>query len=228
MSTLENRAETPTPADPSPAEIALVAQFDAFVGSIGGYGLACSKPPHELAPSAAFADALTAMRRRLVGTEKALEFLTGGPLTPPVSVVDLDDLCRAVAAMQGHHRAIAHLLRQVLSRDAQVRVDAERYRALRRGATLGLGEDGDLFLGVTIAAADEESTDVTERPCTERNAPFLTEDERSDLNGDRAESKGYVRGDHAIDRTADFVVAELAREAEAATRREIPDADGGL
>jgi predicted transcriptional regulator len=49
---------------------------------------------------------------------------------------------------------------------------------------------------------------------TERNAPFLTAEERSHLNGDRVESRGYVRDADAIDRAADFV-----REALRAARR---------
>jgi hypothetical protein len=83
--------------------------------------------------------------------------------------------------------------------------DAKRYRALRRGLVAYVGEDGELGLGCTVLRSDE---DGTEEPITEAVAPFLTPDERADLNGSKPGAKGVLRGD-AVDRIVDWLVSEL-------------------
>lgn len=157
------------------------------------------------APSASVNEAASALLARLdlilehpayIGVFAMAE-LHGGPYRGPQCADEMVALRVALAA------APRDAAREEAERD---RIHAQWYRALRAGAILGLSEENDLILGVDIAAPDEDDDDG-ERPCTERNAPFLTEIERSDLNGDRPDSKGHVRGDDAIDRAAEFVRA---------------------
>lgn len=92
-----------------------------------------------------------------------------------------------------------------LSSIARLTKDAERYRALRLGLIAYVGEEGELGIGCTVASSEQDNT---EEPLTELEAPFLTADERAELNGTKPHGKGYLRGDNVIDRIADFVVAE--------------------
>lgn len=181
-----------------------VQQFDRLVEGIGGYGGQCATPPHVLAPTTAFSDQITAMRKRIAGLESSVAFLAGGPLSADEVDAHLDEVVNAIVAMGGHQRGISHMLRQVLATD---RAASRRYRALRRYLQVGPTED-------------DESWGLW---CISRHQPDDLKVSALALHfPDEVEEQAIASGKADWGPDVDAMVDSLEAP------REIPDAGGGL
>ena len=142
----------------------------------------------------------TAPERAIYDAVQAVEEAGAHPRLTDAVVL----LAQARDAVADGMEALGRTARAALSGDTK---DAARYRALRSSLIAWVGEDGELDIGCTVLRSDGGPT---EEPITERAAPFLTADERDELNGTKPHGTGNMRGGGVIDRIVDHLVAELA------------------